>query len=291
MTISRGSPIRQEHSPPRLDPTTGSPPALAPLDVAKTILVLSPDGCRSGELVQALQRRGLPAVQAGSLEEATYWTEEAPPVLAILDLRAQRWRPVLAALRSAGRLIVAVTNDPAERRMALEAGCVDATSRTVDADEMALKAYRLVRERRVVRTFTGAAGPLEVDLGEGRLRWRGEDVRVPPQVLMLAAVLIAHAGRPVATPTLLQELWQDPWSGPDRLHKTIWRLRRALGLPRDSGFLCARRGYGYGIFPDADAANDAPVQLKTIIDDALGSGAARLTARREEDTHSALASR
>lgn len=228
---------------------------------SQTILVLAPDPCRCGELVGALQRRGLPSVQATTLEEAMYWAEEEPPALAVLDLRAQRWRPILAHLRSDGRAVVALADDPRERRMALEAGCLDATSVKVDAEELAVKVRGLVRERRVVPAFRGAAGPLEVDLVEGRLRWRGEEVSVPRQVLILAAVLVAHAGHPVATSTLLQELGWDPWSKPDRLHKTVWRLRRALGLPRASGFLRARRGYGYEIFPDADAPPRADAPL------------------------------
>lgn len=180
-----------------------------------------------------------------------YWAEQEPPTLAVLDLRAQRWRPVLAHLRSAGRAVVALADDPHERRMALEAGCLDAMPVKADAEELALKVQGLVRDRRVVPAFKGAAGPLQVDLVEGWLRWCGEEVAVPRHVLVFAAALVAHAGRPVANPTLLQELGRDPWSKPYLLHKTVWRLRRALQLPRDSSFLRARRGYGYGIFPDA----------------------------------------
>jgi DNA-binding response OmpR family regulator len=114
--------------------------------------------------------------------------------------------------------------------MALEAGCLDATSVKIQAEELALKVQGLVRDRRVVPAFKGAAGPLEVDLVEGQLRWRGEKLSVPHQVLIMAAALVAHAGRPVANPTLLQELGRDPWSKPQLLHKTAWRLRPCAGV-------------------------------------------------------------
>lgn len=238
---------------------------------SRTVLVLAPDPARCGELVGALQRRGLPSVQASTLEEAVYWAEEEPPALAILDLRAQRWRPVLAHLRGDGRAVVVLADDPQQRRMALEAGCLDASPTKVDVDELALKVRAFVRDRRVLPAFRGSAGPLEVDLAHGWLRWRGEEVAVPRQVLLLAAVLVAHAGQPVPTATLLQELWHDPWSRPALVHKTVWRLRCALGLTRASAFLRARRGYGYGIFPDADDVLDRSRTVR--LDERASAGA------------------
>jgi len=267
MAVLRGTPTRQSRNPgqtklrPEAHPIDGEP-----LAAARTILVFGPEPHRCGELVRAFQRRGLPSIQATTPEEAMYWIEQESPALGVLDFRVQGWRPILAHLRSDGRAIIALTDDARDRRMALEAGCIDATSVKVDAAELALKVRGLVRERRVVSAFRGSAGPLEVDLVEGRLRWHGEEIAVPRQVLILAAVLIAHAGHPVATSTLLQELWQDPWSQPGRLHKTVWRLRRAVGLARDSGFLRARRGYGYGIFPD-QVAIDPPLPLKRAVDE------------------------
>ena len=58
------------------EPTGSRNGRQAAFAASRTILVLAPDPHRCGELVGALQRRGLPSVQATTLEEAMYWAEE-----------------------------------------------------------------------------------------------------------------------------------------------------------------------------------------------------------------------
>ena len=36
---------------------------------------------------------------------------------------------------------------------------------------------------------------------------------------------------------------------PNKVHQAMYRLRRSLGVPPNSPFLVARRGHGYGVFP------------------------------------------
>lgn len=68
-------------------------------------------------------------------------------------------------------------------------------------------------------------GPLVVDRAGAAVPLGG------PRRRTLAALLLLHAGRPVATDLLVRELWADdpPDTATAQVHNQVWRLRRALG--------------------------------------------------------------
>jgi two-component system, OmpR family, response regulator BaeR len=221
----------------------------APLSTARTVLVVTAEPTRAGEVVGALQSRGVPSVQASTPPQAIFWARQSAPALVVLDMNVRGARLLLGEFRSEGRLLVALNDDDADRVRALEAGCVDALPHSLEPDELALKVTRLARLDGVEAVGKIAAGPLTVDLSACRLLWRDEELSVSPLLLSLSAYLASHAGRFTPARTLLEDVWGEPWADPNKVHQAIYRLRQRLGEHPDSEFLAARRGHGYGVFP------------------------------------------
>lgn len=219
---------------------------------AHAVLVLARDPSRSGGIVGALQARGIPAVQANAPREAFFWLRTIPPTVALADLSMQGAGIFVRELLAQGRTVVALSDDPARRQTALEAGCVEAHHLTDAPSELSLHIATLLRRRDVQRIGLIRAGALEVDLTRSRLIFGGIERRARPRTLNLAAHLAIRSGRIVPATVLQQEVWGDWFGGPtDKVHLGVHRLRRCLGLPANSDFLQTRRGYGYGIFPEA----------------------------------------
>jgi DNA-binding response OmpR family regulator len=225
------------------DETTSS--ALA---ASRTVLVVNGDSAKGGEIVGAIQSRGLPAVQAATAHQAVFWARLASPALTVLDLCVKRSRMLLEELRREGRAVVAMSDDPQARTWALEAGCLDAILPSVEPDELALKLSGLVHGRQLRQAGMIDAGPLTVDISARRLIWKGEDIAVSPLLLDLAAYLAARPGQLTPARVLLEEVWGEPWANLNKVHQTIWRLRRCLREPAESSFVVSRHGHGYGIF-------------------------------------------
>jgi DNA-binding response OmpR family regulator len=221
----------------------------APLSTSRTVLVVAAEPTRAGEVVGALQSRGVPSVQASTPPEAIFWARRSTPALVVLDMNVRGARLLLGEFRSEGRLLVALSDDDGERVRALEAGCVDALPHSLDPDELALKVTRLARSDHVRAGGSVVAGPLMVDLSACRLVWCDKQLTVSPLLLALAAHLAARAGRFTPARTLLEDVWGEPWADPNKVHQAMYRLRRRLGEPVDSRFLVAQRGHGYGFFP------------------------------------------
>jgi DNA-binding response OmpR family regulator len=222
------------------------------LSASRTVLVVTPESTKAGEVVGALQERGVPSVQASTPPQALFWARRATPALVVLDMNVRGARLLLGAFRGEGRLLVALNDDLSERVRALEAGCADALPRSLEPDELALKVTRLTRSDGIEAVGTIAAGPLTIDLSACSLLWRDEELSVSPLLLSLSAYLASHAGRLTPARTLLEDVWGEPWADANKVHQAVYRLRRRLGEPAHSPFLVARRGHGYGLFPEAE---------------------------------------
>jgi DNA-binding response OmpR family regulator len=221
----------------------------APLSASRIVLVVTPESARGGEIVGALQGRGVPSIQASTAPQAIFWARRSTPALVLLDTNVRGARLLLGEFRGDGRLLVALNDDPRERLQALEAGCLDALPHSLEPDELALKVARMTQSQRFQSRGTVVAGPLAVDLSARRIVWKDEELAVSPLLLSLAAYLAARAAQLTPARTLLQDVWGEPWADPNKVHQAMYRLRRRLGEPTDSRFLVAKRGHGYGVFP------------------------------------------
>lgn len=233
----------------RAEPRDGE--GIASLSASRTVLVVTPDSTRAGEVVGALQSRGVPSVQASTPPQAIFWARRSTPALVVLDMNVRGARLLLGEFRGEGRLLVALNDDVGERVRALEAGCLDALPHSLEPDELALKVTRLTHSDRTQACGPVVAGPLTVDLSACRLVWKDEQVSVSPLLLALAAYIAARAGQLTPARTLLEDVWGEPWANANKVHQAMYRLRRCLGEPTDSHFLVAKRGHGYGLFPQA----------------------------------------
>lgn len=231
----------------RADPRDGE--GIAPLSASRTVLVVTPESTRAGEVVGALQSRGVPSVQASTPPQAIFWARRSTPALVVLDMNVRGARLLLGEFRGEGRLLVALNDDAGERVRALEAGCLDAFPQSLEPDELALKVTRLAHTDRIQAGGTVVAGPLTVELSARRLLWKGEQLNVSPLLLALAGYLAAHVDQLTPARVLLEDVWGEPWADPNKVHQAMYRLRRRLGEPVNSPFLIAQRGHGYGLFP------------------------------------------
>jgi len=233
----------------RADPRDGE--GISPLSASRIVLVVTPGPARGGEIVGALQSRGIPSAQASTPPQAVFWARRSTPALVLLDTNVRGARLLLGEFRAEGLRVVALNDDARERVRALEAGCLDALPHSLEPEEVALKVSRLGRSGRLHAVGIVAAGPLTVDLSARRLVWNGEELNVSPLLLSLAAYLAARAGRLTPARTLLEDVWGEPWADPNKVHQALYRLRRRLGESTDSQFLVAKRGHGYGLFPQS----------------------------------------
>ena len=223
----------------------------ASLSASRTVLVVTSEPTKAGEVVGALQDRGVPSIQASTSPQAIFWARRATPALVLLDTNVRGAGLLLGEFRGEGRLLIALNDDDSERVRALEAGCVDALPKSMEPDELALKVTRLARSEGLRARGTIVAGPLTVDLSGGRLLWRDQEQGVSPLQLALAGHLASRAGQLTPARELLADVWGQPWADPNKVHQAMYRLRRTLGIPASSPFLVARRGHGYGVFPQA----------------------------------------
>ncbi len=240
----------------RAEPRDGE--GIAPLSAARIVLVVTPESARGGEIVGALQGRGIPSIQASTAPQAIFWARRSTPALVLLDTNVRGARLLLGEFRGEGRLLVALNDDDHERLRALEAGCLDALPHSLEPDELAMKVARMTHSQHAHPRGTVVAGPLTVDLSARRLVWKDEELTVSPLLLSLAAHLAARAGQLTTVRTLLQDVWGEPWADPNKVHQAMYRLRRQLDEPADSPFLVAKRGHGYGWFPEGIGAKRRP---------------------------------
>ena len=219
------------------------------LSASRTVLVVTPEPTKAGEVVGALQDRGVPSIQASTPPQALFWARRATPALVLLDTTVRGSRLLLGEFRGEGRLLIALNDDDSERIRALEAGCIDALPRSLEPHELAIKVTSLARSKNLLPGGSIVAGPLTVDFSAGRLLWKDEEVSVSPLLLALVRYLASRAGQMTPARVLLEEVWGEPWADPNKVHQAVYRLRRSLGVSADSPFLVAKRGHGYGIFP------------------------------------------
>ena len=221
----------------------------ASLSASRTVLVVTPEPTKAGEVVGALQDRGVPSIQATTSPQALFWARRATPGLVLLDTNVRGAGLLLGEFRGEGRILIALNDDDSERIRALEAGCVDALPRSLEPHELALKVTRLAHAQDLRPGGSIVAGPLTVDLSACRLLWKEEEISVSPLLLALAGYLASRPGRLTPARVLLEDVWGEPWADPNKVHQAMHRLRRRLRMPSRSPFLVAKRGYGYGLFP------------------------------------------
>ncbi len=112
-------------------------------------------------------------------------------------------------------------------------------------------------ERTGVKSDIVSTGDLSISFRERAVTVAGEKVELTPTEYRLLETLARHLGEPVATDTLLVEVWGPGYAGENDLVKHfIWSLRRKLEAdPRAPRHLVTARGFGYRLHGTATSAH------------------------------------
>jgi len=231
-------------------PTTAVPMA-PPRSMPRPFILVSSDFARAGELAFAIQGLGVPCHLASDQGMLDYWRREADPAVFVLDLNVEWIRHSAHRLLRQGLSVVALSDDDEERLRAISTGYDETLPLYLPAREIAarLKARFVRHESPQVESPSEADGPLAIDSARRRVLWRGDEVVLTPMLFDLAVYFATRPRKFISAEELLREVWRERWADVNKVHKTVWRLREALG-PEGVAFIVSKRGHGYGYFPD-----------------------------------------
>jgi len=156
------------------------------------------------------------------------------------------WLAVIEAMRDAGSpsrvLVVTAVNESAARVAALVAGADDAVSLPCEAEEVLLRARRLLESgpRRI------AIGGLVIDSAERRV-WRdGIELPLLPREYALLMCLARQPGEVIDRRALLEQVWKlrfDPGTNVVEVHVSRLRAKLDRGFARPLLHTVKGRGY------------------------------------------------
>jgi DNA-binding response OmpR family regulator len=209
----------------------------------------------------ALQQAGYLVVKADSCPAALRVFESEKPDLAILDINLPGGTgfDLCAAFRRTSRMpimMLTVRGEEEDLVRSLELGADDYLTKPFSPRTLLARVKALLRRAGMEGGGSSRVGDLELDAGTMLLRI-GEDVEVKLTRLetRLLQLLLAQAGRPVATDRLLQHVWGHKGGGDRQLLKQlVHRLRQRIGDDSETPrWIETLPGVGYRI-----AAANAP---------------------------------
>ncbi len=166
---------------------------------------------------------------------------------------------LLRRWREAGQrfpvLILTARGEWHERVEGIDAGADDYLPKPFRMEELLARLRALVRRAAGTASAVLRAGGLTLDTRRMQVSRDGVPVHLSPTEYRLVAYLMQHAGRVVPQLELTEQLYaQDFERESNAVEVLVGRVRRKLG----TGVIETRRGFGYVIEPDADAATHAP---------------------------------
>jgi DNA-binding response OmpR family regulator len=221
----------------------------------RPVLIAEPNLQRAVALVERVQGFLVPCVIASEPLMFDYWRRSLAPSTFVLNLELEWSAVVVDELIREGVNVVGLSDSSEQRLWALDRGFSDVLPASISLEELAVKLWRFAEEEEEGISSgiegdesLGNDGPLRVDLARRRMFWREHEIEVTPKLFDLVAYLAARPGVMVSIQTLLQDVWRERFAPPDKVHKSVSRLRTILG--RDSiAFIVSRRGY-YGYLPN-----------------------------------------
>jgi DNA-binding response OmpR family regulator len=184
----------------------------------------------------ALQQAGYLVVKADSCPAALRVFESEQPDLAILDINLPGGTgfDLCAAFRRTSRLpimMLTVRGEEEDLVRALELGADDYLTKPFSPRTLLARVKALLRRAGMETGGSSRVGDLELDAGTMQLRIGTDiEVRLTRLETRLLQLLLAQAGRPVATDRLLQHVWGHKGGGDRQLLKQlVHRLRQRIG--------------------------------------------------------------
>jgi DNA-binding response OmpR family regulator len=219
----------------------------------------------------ALQQAGYLVVKADSAPAALRVFESERPDLAILDINLPGGSgfDLCAAFRRTSRLpimMLTVRGEEEDLVRALELGADDYLTKPFSPRTLLARVKALLRRAGMEAGGSSRVGELELDAGTMLLRIGSDvEVRLTRLETRLLQLLLAQAGRPVATDRLLQHVWGHKGGGDRQLLKQlVHRLRQRIGDASDTPrWIETLPGVGYRLLTAGAAGKNSGAESGT----------------------------
>jgi DNA-binding response OmpR family regulator len=219
----------------------------------------------------ALQQAGYLVVKADSAPAALRVFESERPDLAILDINLPGGSgfDLCAAFRRTSRLpimMLTVRGEEEDLVRALELGADDYLTKPFSPRTLLARVKALLRRAGMEAGGSSRVGELELDAGTMLLRIGSDvEVRLTRLETRLLQLLLAQAGRPVATDRLLQHVWGHKGGGDRQLLKQlVHRLRQRIGDASDTPrWIETLPGVGYRLLTGGAAGKNSGAESGT----------------------------
>ncbi len=216
------------------------------------VLVVEDDNTLGSGLVASLAAAGYQVRWARSLEQALMMYRSATADLVLLDLGLPDGEglELCRSMREddSPAIIVVVTARAGETDAvaALDSGADDYVVKPFRTQEL-LARIRAHLRRRESDDDEVRVGDLRLDLGARRAWFADVELLLRPKELDLLALLVSEAGTAVRRERLMDEVWDQHWSGSTKtLDVHVANLRRKLADAGDRwDRVSTLRGFGY----------------------------------------------
>jgi DNA-binding response OmpR family regulator len=217
------------------------------------ILVVEDDEALGAGLVATLAAASYEVRWARSGERAELLLQQAPADLILLDLGLpdRDGLDLCRSLRERGEdatvVVVTAMTDEATAVSALDAGADDYVTKPFRSAELLARLRAHLRRRDASGPGELRSGLVRVDLASRRVWVREVPLALRPKEYELLVVLVSAAGTAVRREQLMDEVWDEHWTGSTKtLDVHVANLRRKLA---DAGERWDRvmtvRGFGY----------------------------------------------
>lgn len=217
------------------------------------VLVIEDDASLGAGLVGVLAGEGHEVRWAQNAAAAHRLLADATPDLVLLDLGLPDADGLDVCLdireRYSKVVIVVLTarTDEADAVRALDGGADDFVLKPFRPVELLARLRAHLRRRDVEGPLELRSGPIRLDQ-RARRAWVGDvEMALRPKEHELLAVLVAAAGAAVRREQLMDEVWDEHWSGPTKtLDVHVANVRRKLADAGDRwDRIATLRGHGY----------------------------------------------
>lgn len=202
----------------------------------------------------ALEREGLPVVEAGNCADGLAEAGRCRPDLVILDLGlpdgdGARFIDAFRAWSSAPVLVLSARSTEHDKIGVLDAGADDYLTKPFAVGELQARVRALLRRGRgrLDEAATVRFGDVEVDFSLRQVRRGGEPVKLTPIEFRLLGLLVGQAGKVMTHRQLLRLVWgPDASDNSHYLRIYVGHLRHKLEVdPARPRHFLTETGVGY----------------------------------------------
>lgn len=217
------------------------------------ILVVEDDVSLGAGLVAVLAAAGHEVRWAQTAADARRLLSEAVPDLVLLDLGlpdddgVNLCREIHDQRLTLTVVVVTARTDEGDAVRALDGGADDFVLKPFRPDELLARLRAHLRRREVVGEPELRAGPVRLDQRSRRAWVADTEVSFRPKEHELLTVLVTSAGEAVRRERLMDQVWDENWSGSTKtLDVHVANIRRKLADAGDRwDRITTLRGFGY----------------------------------------------